>query len=427
MTAFSVIGLALISGVPGKFYDPAPGNTELSQLLGKIPGELVMLNIVGKEPFEEAGQSISTIVNSLSSSFKTISESKTAITDFHEIGKKAFESLGIFVAMSTLLSAHAEGVKTTIWDGNKATGYYLHILTTEMMNTAVTNVGSVKSVMNSIAEIFTNLNKLPKDGASIKGSIVESAINLTYVAKAIGDHSEGDTIAAYTDGKGIAYKLRVFDKAIASSATSNSKFIFDTVLNLSKSTEFLPKLRTNYGTTFVDFANKMAKGMNTLAGASKSIQHSTTFIKTLMQAVKDRTFDNISMNTEKIASAINTIDNDIFEPYAQMIAALGTMTDKHSEFIKMQKELYELLEKIIDKINGAGSGGETTAAAPAASSAATTTAAAPAAVAAPKQDKQKPLTAKLVPNTVSLSYGNFISEFENMLNRVKDPNSKPSR
>ena len=425
MTAFSVIGFALTSGVPGQFYDAAPGNPEMSQLLGKIPGQLFTLNMVGKEPFEKAGESISTIVNSLSSSFKTIADSKTSITDFHEIGKKAFESLGIFVAMSTLLSTHAEGVKTTIWDGNKATGYNLHILTTEMMNTAVANAGSVKSVMNSITKIFTNLNKLPKDSASIKASIVESAINLTYVAKAIGDHNEGDTIAAYTDGKGIAYKLRVFDNAIASSAASNSKFIHDTVLNLSKSTEYIPRLKANYGNTFVDFSNKMAKGMNTLAGASKSIQHSTTFINTLMEAVKERVFDNISMNTERIASSINSIDNDIFEPYAQMIAALGTMTDKHSEFIKMQKELYELLEKIIDKINGAGNY-STESSAPASTTGTANPGTSAPAAPAPRQDS-KPLTAKLVPSTVKLTYGNFITEFESMLNRVKDSNTKPSR
>jgi len=172
----------------------------------------------------------------------------------------------------------------------------------------------------------------------------------------------------------------------------------------------------------------MTKGMNTLAGARKSIQHSTTFIKTLMQAVKDRTFDNISMNTERIASAINTIDNDIFEPYAQMIAALGTMTDKHSEFIKMQKELYELLEKIIDKINGAGSSaGSVTGGSGTETGSHTAEQSGAKPAPAPKAEPSKPLTAKLVPSTVTLTYGNFISEFENMLNRVKDPNSKPSR
>ena len=289
--------------------------------------------------------------------------------------------------------------------------------------------------MNNVSDIFNSLNKLPKNGALLKSDLVESAINLTYVAKAIGDHSEGDIIAAYAGGKGIAYKLRVFDNDIANSAASNSKLIHDTVLSLSKSTEYIPRLRANYGNTFVEFSNKMAKGMNTLAGASRSIQHSTTFIKTLMQAVKDRVFDNVSMNTERIANAINTIDNDIFEPYAQMIAALGTMTDKHSEFVKMQKELYELLEKIIDKINsgGSGSGSEggentnpTTGSGNGTNSGNTPKP-------APRQDTHdKPLTAKLVPSTVTLTYGNFITEFENMLNRVKNPgdgsgSSKPSR
>jgi len=425
MTAFSVIGYALVYGKTGEFYVSVPGNPEMSEMFGPVAGQMRNLTAVGAEPFENAGQSITSIVSSVSTNIKTAVEAKDAVAEFSKMSKDMFESLTVFSAMAMLVADHAEKAQVSLWAEGKGTSYTLHSFTSDMIDSAKKNSSSLKTIVSNVADIF---GKMPKEMNLANPGIVESAINLSYVAKAIGSHNDGDTVAAYSGGRVVTYTLRVFTDAIAKSSAENSKFIYDTVMNLSKSTEFLPKLRANYGTTFVDFANKMTKGMNTLAGARKSIQHSTTFIKTLMQAVKDRTFDNISMNTERIASAINTIDNDIFEPYAQMIAALGTMTDKHSEFIKMQKELYELLEKIIDKINGAGSSaGSVTGGSGTETGSHTAEQSGAKPAPAPKAEPSKPLTAKLVPSTVTLTYGNFISEFENMLNRVKDPNSKPSR
>lgn len=421
MTAFSVIGSALVEGVPGQFYDAVPGNPELSKLFGPVPGQMIMLNTVGNKPFDKATQSIASITNGLASNLKTLVDEKGPITEFPTLAKSAFESLTSFVAMAAVLSDHTEGTKTAFWAEGKGYAYSLHVTNEDMMKSAATNMGSVEKVMNIILKIFTNLNNLPKDSAMIKGDLVESALNLSYIAKAVGDHTDGETVVGYTGGKGILYKMRIFDNSIANSATNNSKLIYDTILNLSNSMEPLSKLKVGYGDTFVNFAAQMTKGMNTLSGTRTNIVHATNFVEKLRIAVKEDVFGNISSNTQKIASAINSIDNEIFEPYAKMIGALGTMTENHSEFVKMQKELYELLEKIIDKINEVNSsapqatGGETT-------STGSTNSQNTQKSQQSQQHKQQNLTARLTPTKVALDTGTFISDFENMLKRVRSNN-----
>ena len=278
----------------------------------------------------------------------------------------------------------------------------------------------VDTVLNGISGISGSMENI-EDFYKKSNIVMESGINLTVLGMMFANHADEYKLTAYHNGKDKTYTLSKLYKSWLENAKENVGLIKDTSKILSEAVPNLSKLTPAAGNSFVNFSTQMSKGMNTLSGTSTNIVHATNFVEKLRTAVKEDVFGNISSNTQKIASAINSIDNEIFEPYAKMIGALGTMTDKHSEFVKMQKELYELLEKIIDKINEANTpapqttGGETT-------TTGSTNSQNTQKSQQSQQTKQQNLTARLTPTKVTLDTGTFISDFENMLKRVKSNN-----
>ena len=261
--------------------------------------------------------------------------------------------------------------------------------------------------------------------------VMNTAINMSTIGMVFDDHEasgENGGIGIYTMGKTTPtlYKLNKLTNSGLTKAKTNAGIVSDTIGILSKAAPSLGRLTPAAGKSFVSFANQMANGMKTLSATSTNIRHATTFVEKLRLAVREDVFGNISANTQRIASAINSIDNEIFEPYAQMIGALGIMTDKHSEFVKMQKELFELLEKIIEKINSAN--GQTYVGNGDTNPTDTTTGNSQT-VGNTKQTtrntqrgwEQPPtLTARLTPTSVSLDYGNFMDELAALFKKMKN-------
>ena len=280
-----------------------------------------------------------------------------------------------------------------------------------IVDTVVSGSGSISGAMSAINDFYKN---------SVQ--VMHTAINLATIGLIYDDYDKDHILYAYHNGQKdpVEYKMNEMNYLSLNNAKTNAGIIKETVNILSRAVPYITRLTPVAGNSFVAFSTQMAKGMKTLTAASTNIVHATKFVQTLQSAVKENVFNNISANTERIASAINSIDNEIFEPYAQMIGALGIMTDKHGEFIKMQKDLFELLEKIINKINEQGSvtvsGGETTGT--------TASAQAPAAAAskpAPAQTqlKQQQLTARLTPSKVTLEYADFIEAFKRAVAEIR--------
>ena len=272
MSAFSMIGYAVMKGQPGDTFDAIPqsiNDPELSKKFGKIPGELGYLGMISGSSMNSAIENVKNITDAFVTCIKSISD----------------------------------------------------------------NDSNIKKFMNDVTPMMN------------------ATINLMQLGNIMGDHEAGTKLTIF--GTRNVYDLPELKWWMFDSAKTKSIIIKDTVANLATCAPNIAKLTVKSGQSFVTFANAMTKGMNTLAGTKTNIQHSTKFVNTLRLAVKENVFGNISDNTQRIATAINSIDSDVFEPYAKMIAALGTMTEKHDEFVKMQKELLELFEQLIDKINSA--------------------------------------------------------------------------
>lgn len=339
MSAFSVLGYALVAGESGTAYYAVPTemkDPEMTNKFGVIPGQIRNLYSVGTEPFNIATQNIKTVIELVTSNVKNIASEIPTFKNFMANIEPIMDSTVNLLSLGLIMSDHPDNMMMNIFNGKNTITYTLSELSSELLKSGTTNAIAIKSATDILCKVAPNLERLtPKSG-----------------------------------------------------------------------------------TAFVDFANKLTKGMNTLAGASTNIQHSTKFVETLSTAAKNNVFDNISSNTERIANAINSIDNDIFEPYAKMIHALGIMTDKHSQFVKMQEELYELLKKIIDKINEANapvSGGSSDNG----SSSSSGNSKPQAQQQQQQQQRPQQMIARLTPTTVNLDATKFLADFEALLTKYK--------
>lgn len=282
---------------------------------------------------------------------------------------------------------------------------------------------NIKVIVNTLTGSIKTIGTTQKETNIIDknaSAFLRTFANVSNMAITFSDHKAGElTVHAFTADKVIPISLDTLNGEMLSQAKTNVEMVRKITSEIVSTSKTLSGLNVSSGDTFTNFASKMSKGMSTLAGVTTNIQHSTKFVETLDKAVKSKVFDNISENTTKIANSINSIDNDIFEPYAKMINALAVMADKHSEFNRMQKELYELLEKIIDKINEASttSGNMTTSTNNNNSSASTSNK-------STMQTNQvsKPVVAHLDKSSVKLDYADFMTKFKALVDSINTNN-----
>ena len=280
---------------------------------------------------------------------------------------------------------------------------------------AAKNITTVVDGFNKSIKPLVDQKSSVNTFAANANDYMESIINMMGMTSVLSTHEDGYTVKSFQKSKGLIYTLTAFNEEITKSSAKNSDKILDTLNTLNKAMPTLSGIKKSSADSFVVFATQLTKGINTLAGANTNIDKSTMFVTTLHNAVKANVFDNISRNTASIANSINSIDNDIFEPYAKMIDALGKMTEKNSEFVRMQKELYELLKKIIEEINKAGNSDTTAPSNPAKNSLTTNK---------PTQNNPAPqqkqtVIAKLDRSSVTLDAGTFLDDLANLIAQYK--------
>lgn len=288
---------------------------------------------------------------------------------------------------------------------------------TNTYETATKCITTVVDGFNKSIQPLVDKKSAVNEFAANANNYMESVIDLMGMTSVLSTHEDGYTVKSFQKSKGLIYTLTAFNGEIAKSSADNSGKISDTLDALNKSMPVLSGIKKSSADSFVGFATQLTKGINTLAGANTNIDKSTKFVTTLHNAVKANVFDNISKNTASIANSINSIDNDIFEPYAKMIDALGKMTDKHSEFVRMQKELYELLKKIIEEINKAGKSDATPAST---GSAATGSAPSNPAPKNPAPQQRQTVIARLDRSSVTLEAGTFLDDLARLIAQYKN-------
>lgn len=239
-------------------------------------------------------------------------------------------------------------------DGSDMTEVFSSI--SSSMNNLITGIGESVNKMKGQMPAVNEVNK------SMEAYIL-TLLNLSTAAHIMGDHTAEESAFFYTS-KGITtYQMQNMDNALVKGAYSNAsemKNVVEKVVTMGKSIQTIPD---SAGKKFTVFTTDLVRGMNQLAATHNNVTAATKFIDSLTKAKNEQVFENIASNTERIAQALNSINNNNLQPYAEMIAGMGKLSESTSNAKKIMDEIRDLIEDMVDKIgelrNGGGGGSDT--------------------------------------------------------------------
>lgn len=224
------------------------------------------------------------------------------------------------------------------------------------MNALITGTGESVNKMKGQMPAVNEVNK------SMEAYIL-TLLNLSTAAHIMGGHTAEESAFFYTS-KGItSYQMQNMDNALVKGAYSNAsemKNVVGKVVAMGKSIQTMPD---SAGKKFTVFTTDLVRGMNRLAATRNNVTAATKFIDSLTKAKNGQVFENIASNTERIAQALNSINSNNLQPYAEMIAGMGKLSESTSDAKEIMDEIRGLIEDMVDKIgelrNGGGGGSDT--------------------------------------------------------------------
>lgn len=222
-------------------------------------------------------------------------------------------------------------------------------------------------VTSNIKTIATGLATATKTLATEQGSfkfissnptiIFEPAANIMMMCTMFGEREQDTTYTFYNNGKEMKYTLKPVTTKSLNAATGIANKYQTLVTKMKNMSDTAANIKPANGKNFTNFTTQLISGMNSLAKASNNIDKSQRFVDSLRNAVKERVFENISSNTQKIANAINSINNDIMKPYAEMIAGFGKLvSEDKAKTAKALEDIKKTIEEIVETINKNGGG-----------------------------------------------------------------------
>ena len=250
--------------------------------------------------------------------------------------------------------------------GGRVSGYLHNLYNDNTMGVIGKATKSIEETVSSLATSFGTLNGQKNIFTGFlkqSRTILDSIMNATSMSYMLCEHAEGDKVPYYSGGKSVGeYTTLPLYTDMLDTAKVNADKISEIASTMTSASATLSSLNVKSSASFVTFANNMLTGINKFAGAKQNIKQSTDFIESLRNAVKEKVFDNISGNTERIANALNSLDNDIMKPYAEMIAGMGKLVEAdRSRTSQTLNEIKKTVEEIVEIVNKANPSAGTTA------------------------------------------------------------------
>ena len=236
--------------------------------------------------------------------------------------------------------------------------YYLNITPTDVFDETSDKINTIATGMcDSLNHVTDNVQGFNTFSKNVM-PIMETMMNLMTMSTIFSTHKDGFKVVMKSGHKGYAYTLGELNDTILDSSEENAKIIANVSRIMSDAAPVVAKIKSSDGNSFVKFATSMTAGMNKLASTNKNVTNATKFVESLRGAVKEKVFDNISSNTERIANAINGLNNDIMKPYAEMIAGMGKLVEaEKTKTTQVLNEIKKTVEDIVEIVNKGGSGG----------------------------------------------------------------------
>jgi len=212
----------------------------------------------------------------------------------------------------------------------------------------------VSESVKSLAAEQSSLNYIAKNPTNV----FEPVVNIMTMATTFVERENDTKYTFYSKSKPIEYTLKSFKTSDLDKSKGIADKYASVLTKVKNMSDTAANIKSANGRNFTDFTNQLVTGMNKLAGAGNNIDKSQKFVDSLRNAVKEKVFDNISSNTQKIANAINSINNDIMKPYADMIAGFGELVSAdNAKTTKALEDIKKTIEEIVETINSNGNGG----------------------------------------------------------------------
>lgn len=234
-----------------------------------------------------------------------------------------------------------EKIRTTgVYKDVKNEGLFKKTTTTNSyLGLAVTSISGVIDIVKNTVSLFKDISELYKKPEKINSGIDNAILSINSLFTQFKENQPNWVVS----------------KTVMDQYVNNVNSLSSSMTTLTKISEAGSKLNKKAGASINEFSNALASGINTLSKTG-DLSKATAFIDSLTNAVNKNVFNNIKDNTAGIAAAINSINNDIMTPYAEMIAAIGTLSehaDKHKDVLNnLKKTIEEILEKINEYSGG---------------------------------------------------------------------------
>lgn len=148
--------------------------------------------------------------------------------------------------------------------------------------------------------------------------------------------------------KEIATNITTAVSTLPSQTTNakSAKEMKSAISNLTDGFKEIETLKPIASTSFDNLVRSMSKSLNVLDGKGKSLDKATKLVDRLIVAKKNNVFGDLSKNTKNIANAINNLTKDNLKPYAELIAALGKLSDRDSTYKELFDDIIDLLKEM---------------------------------------------------------------------------------
>ena len=355
MESFGTLGFALTSEDINKRYyaiDSGSWDKETVEKFGTVSGRISKIRT--------ASDDIAKGVNTVQSTIENFNKAMKGIKDNSENLKYVFETPEHFMypmynVLETCRMLTTGGGASDI--GMLVKGHRLKMLTNEpilgdtTLKDASKNIGEIKSITKKIRESIDNISIKESTPEDISKGTVELIKSINKIGKnKLTDNTYQNVARLKLTANILSATFDEIGSAKMAMKTSRSEKTAEkmnnAITNLSTGIGKIENMKPNATNAFPKLINSINKSLTVLDGKGGKLKQATNLVDKLIKAKKANVFDNMASNTRNIASAINSLNNTNMKPYAEMIAALGKLSERDSKYKELFQDLINLLKDL---------------------------------------------------------------------------------
>lgn len=318
---------------------------------GVISGRATLI-VTGKKGLITGAETVVEIVKAYNEASKGINDNSEALKALYEKPEVFMYPLYNIIEACRMLSA-SESLPIGMLDKTgKLSTFGVNTLSEGSMKSAKSNIkeikavtGDIQSVISSVSDSRADAGRLVKNTDAVVSSI--NRIGKNKITKDTADNA--DSIKAAVGSLSEAFKEigKPEMERKSERGVRTAKNMEAAITPLVSGMERISGMKPAATDAFPKLIGAINKSLKTLDGKGGKLKQATLLVSKLTEAKKANVFDNMAGSARSIASAINSLNNENMKPYAEMISALGKMSERDSRY----KELFDDIVRLLKNLN----------------------------------------------------------------------------